>query len=145
MMKSIILFCLIFIAVLLTNTDYSQQRLKENQGTGYNRLYGESNVETFKGTVINVTTFNPDRYIKNAVRFKLKIKNDTISVHIGPSWFLDYLKFSIKEGDKVIVKGSKVVYSDKPAVIASNIKTDNNEIELRNPQGFPLWSRWNIE
>ncbi len=143
MKKSIILFCLVFIAVLLTDTNFAQRRMQENQGMGYNRLYDASIIETFKGTVINVTTFNPDGYIRNAVRFNLKTKNDTISVHIGPSWYLNYKKFSIKEGDKVIVMGSNVVYNDKPAVIASQIKTANTKIELRNSQGFPLWSRWN--
>ena len=140
-----ILIYTVFIAVLLIDMDYAQQRMKENQGIGYNRLYDESILETFRGIVINVKTFNPDGYIKNAVRFNLKTKNDTISVHIGPLWYLNYRKFSIKEGDKVTVLGSKVVYSDRPAVIASYIQTDNTKIELRNSQGFPLWSRWNIE
>jgi ribosomal protein S12 len=143
MKKLIILFCMIFIAVLLIDTNFAQRRMHANQGMGYNRLYGESTVETFKGTVINVTTFKPDQYIRNCVRFNLITNNDTISVHIGPSWYLNYKNFSIKEGDKVIVTGSKVVYNDKPAVIASHIKTNDTKIELRNSQGFPLWSRWN--
>ena len=145
MKKSTILFSLIFIAILLTETNYTQQRMQENQGIGYNRLYGVSNVETFTGIVLNVNTFNPDGYIRNCIRFNLKTKDETITVHIGPSWFLDYMKFSIKEGDKVIVEGSMIVYNNKPAVIASNIKTNNTEIELRNSEGFPLWSHWNID
>lgn len=145
MKKSIILLKVIFISVLLTGTSFSQSKMKENQGMGYNRLYESSIVETFKGTVFNLTTFNPDGYIRNAVRFNLITQNDTISIHIGPSWYLDYKKFNIKEGDKVIVKGSKVVYNEKPAIIASHIQTGNTKIELRNSQGFPLWSRWNIE
>jgi hypothetical protein len=143
--KSKILFCIFFIAVLFTDTDFAQLTMKENQGIGYNRLYDASIVETFNGIVIAVKNFNPDGYIRNALRFDLKTKNDTISIHIGPLWYLNYKKFSIKKGDKVIVLGSKVVYSDKPAVIASHIQTNNTEIELRNSTGFPIWSQWNID
>ncbi len=145
MKKSIILFCLIFITVLLINTNFAQRRMQGDQGIGYNRLYDANIMETFKGTVINIMTFNADRYIRNTIRFNLKTKDDTISIHIGPSWYLNYKKFSIKEGDKVIVTGSKIVYNSKPAVIASQIKKSNDKVELRNPEGFPLWSQWNNE
>lgn len=145
MKKSMVLFSMFFILILLTDTNFAQLTMKENQGMGYNRLYDASIVEIFKGIVLNVNTFNPDGYIRNAVRFALKTKDDIVSIHIGPSWYLNYKKFSIKEGDRVIVLGSKVVYSDKPAVIASHIQTGNTKIELRNSDGFPLWSQWNID
>ena len=50
---------------------------------------------------------------------------------------------ALREGEKVSVTGFKIFYNDKPAVIASQIKTSNDKIELRNPEGFPLWSHWN--
>ncbi len=143
MKKIIVVLCMVFITVLLIDTNFAQGKMHGNQGICYNRFYDANILETFKGTVINVTTFNPDQYIKNSIRFRLKTKNDTISIHIGPSWYLDYKKFSIREGEKVSVTGSKIVYNDKPAVIASQIKTSNDKIELRNPEGFPLWSHWN--
>ena len=95
MKKSIVLFSMFFILILLTDTNFAQLTMKENQGMGYNRLYDSVIVETFNGIALNVNTFNPDGYIRNAVRFDLKTKDDIISIHIGPSWYLNYKNFSI--------------------------------------------------
>jgi hypothetical protein len=43
-------------------------------------------------------------------------------VHLGPSWYLENQDVKIEPKDKVEVKGSRITFGGKPAIIATEIK-----------------------
>jgi hypothetical protein len=72
----------------------------------------------------------------------LKTDKETISVHLGPGWYIENQDVKIDPKDKVEVKGSKITFQGKPALIAAEVKKGNEILKLRDENGFPAWSGW---
>jgi len=49
---------------------------------------------------------------------------------------------NINPKDKIEVKGSRISFENKPAIIAAEIKKSDEILTLRNESGFPAWSGW---
>lgn len=67
---------------------------------------------------------------------------DTIEVHLGPQWYLENQEVPLAAGDTVRVKGSKVTFNGKPAIIAVEVKKGDATLTLRDAKGYPSWSGW---
>ena len=111
-------------------------------GTQYNRMYDTKTVETISGEVTSVDRITPAKGMTGGVHMNVKTDKETISVHLGPSWFLEYQDVKIAAKDKVEVKGSKISFAGKPAIIAAEIKKGNDVLKLRDDAGLPVWSGW---
>ena len=72
----------------------------------------------------------------------LKTDKETISVHLGSSWYIENQDIKIELKDKVEVKGSRITFEGKPAIIAAEVKKGNEILKLRDEKGFPVWSGW---
>jgi len=77
-----------------------------------------------------------------AVALMVKTGSETIAVHLGPEWYIGRLDVKILKGDTVEVKGSRVSFAGKPAMIAAEIKKDDIVLVLRNEAGVPVWAGW---
>jgi hypothetical protein len=71
----------------------------------------------------------------------LVLKNDeqSITVDLGPPWFLNQQCFSIKKGDNLEVTGSKIVIDHQTVLLAAEVKKDGQTLRLRDEKGAPLW------
>jgi len=49
---------------------------------------------------------------------------------------------TIARKDKIAVKGSRVTFQGKPAILAAEVKEGDETLELRNENGFPVWAGW---
>jgi hypothetical protein len=76
------------------------------------------------------------------VHIQLKTEKETISVHLGPSWFIENQDMVIHPKDKVEIKGSRVIFDGKPAIIASEVKKNDHVLKLRDENGVPVWAGW---
>ena len=110
-------------------------------GSQYNRMYNVNTVETITGEVVKVDKIIPIKGMSYGIHLLLKTGKNTISVHVGPAWFVDNQKIKINFKDKIAVTGSKIIYQGSPAIIASEIKKGNETITLRDKNGYPVWSR----
>jgi hypothetical protein len=72
----------------------------------------------------------------------VKTDKETISVHLGPSWYLENQDVKIEPKDRVEVKGSRVTFAGNPAMIAAEVKKGDEVLKLRDDNGFPVWSGW---
>jgi len=61
---------------------------------------------------------------------------------LGPAYYIERLDVKIEKGDKVEVKGSRMTFSGKPAVIAGEIRKEDSILKLRDDAGSPIWSGW---
>ena len=82
----------------------------------------------------------PASGISYGIHLVLKTDSKTLSVHLGPAWFIDRQNIRIEEGDTIEVKGSKITYEGKPTIIAAEVKKANTVLKLRDKNGFPLWA-----
>jgi hypothetical protein len=109
-------------------------------GSQYNRMYNVNTVETIIGKIVSLDKITPLKGMSYGIHLLVKTGKDTISVHLGPSWYIDKQKIKINLKDKVTVTGSKIAYQGSPAIIASEIKKGDNTITLRDKNGYPVWS-----
>lgn len=110
------------------------------------QLYNPQTVTTVKGQVEKLEALpSMGRGGGRGLQFRgvvLKTDQGSLVVHLGPGWFLDEQKFSLKAGDTLEATGSKVTLNNQPALIAREVKVNGKTLTLRDAQGFPVWRRW---
>lgn len=111
-------------------------------GGGYQRMYNPATVGTVAGTIESIDRITPVRGMAPGVHVTLETEKGPVSVHLGPEWYVERLDAKLAEGDSVEVKGSRVTYDGKPAVIAAEVKKGDNVLKLRDGNGFPAWAGW---
>jgi len=138
---------LVTVSMLLTTSIVLAQPWKGWRGSGgwgmgtqYQRMYNPKTVETVSGTVESVDKITPMKGMHYGVHLMLKTDKETISVHLGPSWYIERLDTKIENGDKIQVKGSRVTMMGEPVVIAAELKKGNTVLKLRDESGIPVWS-----
>jgi len=111
-------------------------------GSPYQRMYNPATVESVSGEVMSVHKMTPRKGMGPGIHLQLKTDQETISVHLGPSWYIDRLDARIEKGDTIEVKGSRVTVAGKPAIIAAEVKKGDAALKLRDDSGIPAWAGW---
>jgi len=126
----------------------TQQEMKW-QGSGgwghetrYGRMYNPETVEIISGKVVSVDKSTPRKDMSYGVYLKVKAGKETISVHLGPGWYIENQNIIIEPGDMVGIKGSRIRFDGKPAIIAAEVNMEGKILKLRDDNGFPAWSGW---
>ena len=73
------------------------------------------------------------------VNLRVKTDHETLTVYLGPAWYIDKQNFTIGNEDIIEVKGCKKKYDGKLVLVAQEIKKDNRTLKLRDGKGNPLW------
>lgn len=149
-MKKIIL--LLVSAIVLTlvpnNVALAQQGVMWRGGGGweagspYVRMYNPQAVETINGEVLSVDQIKPMEGMHYGIHLAVKTATETIEVHLGPGWYIENQEVKIEHNDTVEVRGSRIIYQGKPALIAAEVKKGEQVLTLREANGFPAWSGW---
>lgn len=108
----------------------------------YARMYNPQSVETIIGEVVSVGKIAPVKGMSYGVHIMVKSGKETISVHLGPAWYIENQDVKIAPGDRVEVKGSRITFQGKPALIAAEVKKGDEILTLRGANGFPAWNGW---
>ena len=102
--KTKVMFVLLLtLALVLASANVFAQQAKGGgwtAGSAYNRLFNPASVETLSGEVSKVEKITPKRGMSYGVHVQLKTGNETITVHVGPAWFIDSRKIKIDEETK---------------------------------------------
>jgi len=140
---------LVFVlSMFISNETWAQRGMRWRgsggwgQGGQYQRLYDVKTVESISGEVLRIEKIKPMKGMSAGVHLVLKEANGEMSVHLGPEWYVERQDFEIKVGDKIEVTGSKVPFQGKPALIAAEVKKNDDVLKLRDNDGFPYWSGW---
>jgi hypothetical protein len=104
-------------------------------------VYDPKTVETVRGEVIAVERFN-GKGMSAGRHLRIKTEKETLSVHLGPEWYLEQQDVEVEAGDVVEVKGSRVAFEGAPAVIAAEVRRGDATLTLRDASGWPVWSGW---
>ncbi len=111
-------------------------------GSQYGRMYNPKTVETISGEVERVDTITPMKGMSGGVHLVVKTDKEAISVHLGPVWYLENQDIKIQPKDKVEITGSRITFDGKPAIIAKDVKKGEEVLNLRDDNGYPVWSGW---
>jgi hypothetical protein len=106
----------------------------------YNRMYDPKTVETIRGEVISVDKIVPGKGMSYGLHAVLKTEKGEISVHLGPGWYLEKQDLKVGVKDTIEVKGSRITFEGKPAIIAAEVKKGDGVLKLRDDRGVPAWS-----
>ena len=107
-------------------------------------MYNPETAETFKGEVVSIDEIPRGKEGIYGIHVLLKTDKETISVHLGPGWYIEYQDTKIEPGDKVVVTGSKITYAGKTAIIAYEVKKGDAILVLRDNDGVPAWRGWRM-
>jgi hypothetical protein len=111
-------------------------------GGQYGRLYDPKTVETLTGEIEKVERITPINGMSAGIHLILKTEKESLSIHLGPEWYVSNQEVKLKSADKVEVKGSRVTINSKPAIIAAEVVIGDHVLKLRDANGVPLWSGW---
>jgi hypothetical protein len=149
MKKFVILLTVVFIlSLFLPDENFAQRGMKYRgsggwgMGTSYGKMYNPKTVETISGEVLSVEKIIPVKRMSYGIHLMVKTDKETISVHLGPGWYIENQDVKIEPKEKIEVKGSRITFEGKPVIIAAEIKKGNEILKLRDENGFPVWSGW---
>ena len=104
------------------------------------RMYDPATVVTVSGVVESTDTVAAERGMGYGVHLKLKTDKETVSVHLGPGWFMEKQETKIIVGDTIEVKGSRLTMENAPVIIAAEVRKGSSILKLRDENGVPVWA-----
>lgn len=135
-MKKTLLLALLVAAPALS---LAQGGPPPGKGPGAMRMFDPATVVTVQGTVLGESRI--DRGMGHSgVHLSVKTADGEIPVHLGPDFWVDKQTVKFAKGDEITVKGSKITFEGKPAIIAETVTKGASTLVLRDAQGVPAWS-----
>ncbi len=111
-------------------------------GSQYQRMYDPATVETVSGVVESVDKITPMKGMYSGIHLTLKTDKGTAAVHLGPEWYIERQDMKLEKGDRIEVKGSRITFNGKAAIIAAELKKGDGVLVLRDSAGIPAWAGW---
>jgi hypothetical protein len=112
--------------------------------SSYNKLYDLDEWDSFKGNVVGFKKITPLKGMSPGVALLVTDgdSDDVITVHLGPSPFVNPNSISVRKGDSVKVKGVWAEIDGKEVFMASKVKKgDYYEYKVRlTKDGTPFWT-----
>lgn len=115
-----------------------------NRGWGpedeYQALFDKRSLDSVSGKVVLVERIFPMRGMSWGVEIQVQAPEETVAVHLGPVWYLKRQELQVREGDRVVVRGSRIRYQGGQALLATELSKGPATLLLRDARGQPLWS-----
>jgi len=112
--------------------------------SAYNKLYDLDEWDSFKGNVVGFKKIIPLKGMSPGVALLVRDpeSNEVVTVHLGPSPFVNPNRISLRKGEKVKVKGVWAEIDGKEVFMASKVKKgDYYEYKVRlTKDGTPFWT-----
>jgi len=96
------------------------------------------------GEVVGIEKTVPLRRMNEGLAAVVKTEKETVTVHLGPTWYLERLDEKIVKGDKVEVKGLRTTLAGKTIILAAEVKKGDKLLVLRDAAGVPVWAGWGM-
>jgi hypothetical protein len=101
-------------------------------------MFDPSAIVTVTGSVVSESRI--DRGMGHSgVHLLVKTADGEIPVHLGPDFWVDKQPVKLAKGDEITVKGSKITFDGKPAIIAETVTKGTTKLVLRDEKGTPVW------
>lgn len=101
--------------------------------------YDRASVVEIKGVVLQAD-LTPQ---SGPATLRMESEGETLTVTLGPEWYVRRLNVDVQTGDKLWIKGSKMKTQEGKlyltAATVKNLRTEKS-FALRDENGRPLWS-----
>jgi hypothetical protein len=77
---------------------------------------------------------------KEIAHLLVKIGTDTFDVYLCPKAFLDDMGFDFKQGEEILLTGSRIMQGEAELILAREVVRGNDTLVLRDEKGNPIWS-----
>ena len=146
-MNKIVTLLLILAFSFIYTAESSAQRGKGwrggwGRGNPCCRMYNPETSEKISGVVVSVDEIIRGKEEFYGIHLTVKTDEETVTVHLGPGWYIEKQDTKIEAMDKVEITGSKISYNDKTAIVAYEVKKGDDTLVLRDANGFPAWRGW---
>ena len=131
-----ILFAMLTVSMAVS-IGYAQRRKGQMHGMP---RYDTATEVTLRGTITKVET-QTGRMGWDGTHLVVSFDAETLTVHVGPSNYLEQQGFSFVTGDQIEVTGSRIKLEGTDVLIARAITKGEKVLTLRNSEGIPAWSR----
>ena len=101
--------------------------------------YDSSQTEIVAGEVTAVKDIETRNGKTSGAGLELDTGSQNLLVFLGPHIYVDTQNVTISAGDKVEVKGVKVLLDGRQAFIAGEVRKGDEVLKLRDDTGAPLW------
>ncbi len=108
----------------------------------YRRKFDPASIEERSGKVEDIVYTGRENREDSGVELLLKSGDEFVSVHLGPAWYLERQNGRLRKGEKVIVRGSKILHNHEPVIIAETVARGDKVFRLRDQNGHPVWTAW---
>lgn len=102
----------------------------------YREIFDPETIETVTGKIVRIE-YNE--------QIRLMLYTDAkkpVLVDVGPTGYFESQGKIMKRGDQVTVTGSMVTIEETPIMVATTIQEGNEELHLRDNDGYPVWIDW---
>lgn len=108
----------------------------------YNKLYKASEMDSFKGTVVDIKEVVPMPGMSPGLALEVsESKGETITVHLCPASFENKKSIRFKKGDRVKVSGVWAEINKKDVFMGSKVTKDDYSLKVRlTKDGTPFWT-----
>ncbi len=103
------------------------------------RGFDPSTVETVRGEVVSVEKVPAPRKDGYGIRLVLRTGKETLTVRLGPEWYVESQGFSLAPNDSLEIRGSKLSRNGRPVLVASEVRKGDRVLTLRDESGTPAW------
>lgn len=129
----------------INNSEYPYccqgNRYNGRRGQNYRR-YNSNQIETLNGEIIRLDTPQSRIGTFQGSHLMIKTAQETIEVHLAPSWYLAEQDFDLSPKERIIVIGSRINVNGKSAIVAREIRKGDKTLVLRDENGIPMWRGW---
>jgi hypothetical protein len=141
-------FFLIFTFIFFSVVAFAEGPPKDMKGweieSPYNKLYKVSELDNFRATVVDVIEVIPMEGMSpaTAITVKESDEDESILVHICPTWFSGKESLGLKKGDRIKIRGVWAEIEGQDVFLAAKIKKgDYYEFKVRlTRDGTPFWT-----
>ncbi len=139
--SSILLSSFLLISVFAVGAlAQPQGQCPASPGWPMGQMFNPKTVETVNGKIESIEKVTAGRTdIPARVLLKLKTDQETVTVYLGPEWYLEKQKTKLSPGDYIQVKGSRITMDNMPVILPNDITKGGEVMHFWDEQGMPLW------
>jgi len=105
-------------------------------GDPYGQMFNPETIDTVTGKILKI------EYYQHMLLLIYTDAKKPALVALGPTGYFENQRKALQPGHMVTVTGSRVIVDDTPFMIATRIREGNEELQLRDKEGQPIWMAW---
>ncbi len=111
-----------------------------SEGWPMGQMYNPQTVEKLDGKIESIEKVTAGRMdIPARVLLKLKTAKETLTIYLGPDWYLEQQPAKLSPGDYLQVRGSRIMMNNQPVILPNEITKNNHVMKFWDDQGRPMW------